>query len=353
MKRIIGLDIVRSTAIILVIASHLALPLDFLGIYGVEIFFALSGFLIGGIICRRLASAPLWTFAEVKNFWLRRWWRTLPNYYLFLLLSVLFHIYFWNGRPQLGELLSFLVFCQDLFGKTSGFYGVSWSIAIEEWFYFLLPLCILLCTCLGASKRMALVITIVIFLIVPPIIREFMYSQGASELVRFATIPRLDSIIYGALVAFFVYKNHIDHSKKRILAVFSFISLIAILCYHYYTSLSGANTMFYRVALIALPLTSSLALPWFASIDNLPFGLALFRRPITSISLWSYSLYLSHIPIIFMTYHVFGSARISLIGNIFSKIVALLICFAASFLIFRYFETPLTKIRPAERPAPS
>ena len=61
---------------------------------------------------------------------------------------------------------------------------------------------------------------------------------------------------------------------------------------------------------------------------------------------------LSHIPIIFMTYHVFGSARDSFVGNIFSKIVALLICFPVSFLIFRYFETPLTKLRPAEPPPP-
>src|SRR5688572_4697894 len=89
--RKIGLDLPRALAITLVLVSHFVKRCEILGFYGVELFFALSGFLIGGILYRDLAASPGWTFPRVKHFWFRRWWRTLPNYYLFLIIALIFH----------------------------------------------------------------------------------------------------------------------------------------------------------------------------------------------------------------------------------------------------------------------
>jgi len=97
MKRIIGLDSLRAIAILLVLMAHFVNKLDFLGLYGVELFFSLSGFLIGGILYRSMASEHCWSFKHVKSFWVRRWWRTLPNYYLFLLVSIPFHYFVTKG----------------------------------------------------------------------------------------------------------------------------------------------------------------------------------------------------------------------------------------------------------------
>src|SRR5215207_9374087 len=110
MTRKIGLDVVRAIAIGLVLISHFNKKLEFLGVPGVELFFALSGFLIGGILYRALKTSPRWSLDDVKHFWLRRWWRTLPHYYLFFVVSLFFH-YHSGGFPTLVEFFPFLVFC--------------------------------------------------------------------------------------------------------------------------------------------------------------------------------------------------------------------------------------------------
>ena len=95
-NRVIGLDVFRSLAILSVLACHYlavvtvstpfrdALTAD-LGTYGVELFFVLSGFLIGGILIRELEHGGP-GLATVRRFWIRRWYRTLPNYFFYLLL---------------------------------------------------------------------------------------------------------------------------------------------------------------------------------------------------------------------------------------------------------------------------
>ena len=93
-QRIFGLDLLRAIAIGLVLLCHITpffvFPLapgwfaevSALASLGVDLFFVLSGFLIGGILLRDLDRGA--SFRSLVAFWSRRWWRTLPNYYLFL-----------------------------------------------------------------------------------------------------------------------------------------------------------------------------------------------------------------------------------------------------------------------------
>ncbi len=84
----------RSIAILLVLTCHFSNcglvpgPLadrarNVLAIYGVELFFVLSGFLIGSILIRDFDAGPV-TGAKLKRFSSRRWLRTLPNYFVYL-----------------------------------------------------------------------------------------------------------------------------------------------------------------------------------------------------------------------------------------------------------------------------
>ena len=94
--RIIGLDLVRAAAIAMVLLAHMSeltgarWPATWVfrvgGLIGVETFFALSGFLVGGILYRSLVGG---TFS-LPRFWRRRWLRTIPAYLFFLALNVLF-----------------------------------------------------------------------------------------------------------------------------------------------------------------------------------------------------------------------------------------------------------------------
>ena len=104
-ERIVGLDLLRCLAISGVLLSHSLyfiyphVPalnlgvlgsyhlyhLGHLGFYGVELFFVLSGFLIGGLLIRQ--ESHLSRSSELTRFYLRRWFRTLPNYYLFIIIN--------------------------------------------------------------------------------------------------------------------------------------------------------------------------------------------------------------------------------------------------------------------------
>src|ERR1700676_3766910 len=98
-NRVPGLDIFRSIAILLVLACHFSLcgvmtgPMTenirfWLGILGVQLFFVLSGFLIGSILIRDLSARGV-GFQQVRHFWARRWFRTLPNYYVYFVLTLM------------------------------------------------------------------------------------------------------------------------------------------------------------------------------------------------------------------------------------------------------------------------
>src|ERR1700758_5319956 len=120
-NRIYGLDIMRAVAACLVVYEHGNFILErfsitlssFKIIDGVDLFFVLSGFLIGGILLRGINAVEKINFSFVKTFLVRRWFRTLPNYFLFLLINI-FLIYIGVSQGFLNKyLITFFVFMQN------------------------------------------------------------------------------------------------------------------------------------------------------------------------------------------------------------------------------------------------
>ena len=147
-----GLDVARSMAILGVLLAHATLffePLGFDisrtlplhiwgGLFGVELFFALSGLLIGQILFR--AVLPSATWHSVGTFLLRRWLRTLPAYYTILGLLVLVGVL--QGRlPE--NIWKYAVFLQNSPPEFASFFPVSWSLSIEQWAYIWIPFLLL------------------------------------------------------------------------------------------------------------------------------------------------------------------------------------------------------------------
>ena len=94
--RVYGLDVLRAIAILFVVIVHGAGIINnttlenfpwIRMIDGVELFFVLSGFLIGSILLKLVNDNPQLKPTDLLNFWKRRWFRTLPNYYLILLVN--------------------------------------------------------------------------------------------------------------------------------------------------------------------------------------------------------------------------------------------------------------------------
>jgi peptidoglycan/LPS O-acetylase OafA/YrhL len=145
-----GLDLFRATAIGLVLLSHgrhffTVFPLagwnwwwlSAGGYLGVELFFVLSGFLIGRILLRELwvESSEPWG-SRLGRFLVRRWLRTLPLYYLVLLAA--YGLAFHEGHSPWFDWRH-LLFLQNFHRPSLDFFGVSWSLAVEEWFYLVVP----------------------------------------------------------------------------------------------------------------------------------------------------------------------------------------------------------------------
>ena len=140
-----GLDVLRALAIVSVLCFHApesvrrALPevlrASFeVGWVGVDLFFVLSGYLIGRQVFAMEDSAPLGL--QLRTFWLKRWMRTLPLYFVVLAFYALKPWLF--GTPFVGGGWHYLVFLQNYVGVRD--FVQSWSLCVEEHFYVVLPL---------------------------------------------------------------------------------------------------------------------------------------------------------------------------------------------------------------------
>src|SRR5690606_37560328 len=334
-------------AISFVLIAHFAYKYEHFGFWGVEMFFALSGYLIGQILWKSFSSQDSWSFSLMKNFWSRRWWRTLPNYYLFLVIMIFFHAYMSGHFIDFAKLSKFLWFGQNLFSRDGSFFGVSWSLCIEEWFYLLFPLLLFAVGRLKLGKKASFIITLVIFFVFSLLMRQHMINSGVGHSVRGITFARLDSISFGVIVAFAV---SVCSLKRRILQFGLAIvgGFLLIGCYYavYFSGQSYEQIKESQFVLTCTPLSFALMIPFFENIKAT--NSRIVNDWVLKMSLWSYSIYLSHIPVLFLVYELLEFMRDSTLGNLFSKVVGLMVSIGFSGFIFKYFEVLIMKKRPKD-----
>lgn len=356
-NRIFGLDILRMLAIMFVVVSHTPslLPpsvyrfLEYFLFDGVCIFFVLSGFLIGNIIIKSVEKNGF-SRSELLNFWIRRWLRTLPNYYLFVFILAVLSKLFVDGFPLKG-VFPFLFFCQNLFKVNDSFFGESWSLSVEEWFYLSIPLILFLCVnVLKIKFRKSLLIVSIFLLFFSTFLRYYMYSNNhLSEMIdyRRVVIMRIDNLMYGVIGAYisYYYKNFwIKHKYKFFItgivlaAIWKGLSYIYPDIYSFYY-VNIFYPLFCTAIFCLLPMMSQYTLKKYNVVATV----------ITYISLISYSLYLIHYSLvkkllidrIFSFVFAGDSLGDYILKNIFYWVASLL----GALLIYKYFEIPTTKLR--------
>ena len=142
------LDVLRGVAVLLVLVCHYGLnpqfsanqgsqrlPLLEIGSVGVDLFFVLSGFLISGLLFSEFKATGS---IDVRRFWIRRGFKIYPSFYVFLGATAILALLRTHGLPH--ELLQETFFVQNYFYP---FWVHTWSLAVEEHFYFSLPLLLL------------------------------------------------------------------------------------------------------------------------------------------------------------------------------------------------------------------
>ncbi|HSY19543.1 MAG TPA: acyltransferase [Candidatus Acidoferrales bacterium] len=303
--RVFGPDLIRAAAIMLVLMSHTVpggtcFPVfgtlrGFWGVLGVEIFFMLSGYLIGGILMADLFAGRLDGPSGVVEFWKRRWFRTLPNYYVFLVLTMLETTVLTGRFPA--EAGSFVWFGQAMISPYPEFFPAAWSLSVEEWFYLLFPVMLFTLAKVLPRRQQALLATIVVFLVVPVIIRCLIPPTASWDGgIRRVTLPRLDAIGYGVLLVWVKnYGGGVWNFLVRLwpVGVASGVALTVHFC-HYY-AISGGFTLdsvayrafYFNLISVCLVLV-------FPKVVGMTAPGGWFEKMIRNLSLWSYSMYLSH-----------------------------------------------------------
>jgi peptidoglycan/LPS O-acetylase OafA/YrhL len=305
-KRIFGLDILRALAILFVVAGHGAYQqrrdvyfkyIDPFVYNGVGIFFVLSGFLIGRILIKKFAQEEV-SFKTLWNFWIRRWFRTVPNYAFVLIVVIVLNLLFEEGFV-IWDKLKFFLFSQNLFYEHPAFLVEAWSVSVEEWFYLITPITVfLLMKVLKCSISQAIITTAITIIISVTLFRLYRYVSLPSSLwdltIRKQVFTRLDSLMYGVIGAY-ISMYHEKFWKRHKLPVFIIGILIFLMAKFYFNDFRD----FYGFsAVLSFTVTSVATLFLLPFLSEVKTGKGFFYKFFTYISLISYSMYLVNLTIV-------------------------------------------------------
>jgi peptidoglycan/LPS O-acetylase OafA/YrhL len=355
-KRIFGLDLMRALAIIFVVLGHGGSMLEKANtnfpcirlIDGVELFFVLSGFLIGSILIKKFINGDSFGPKTIINFWIRRWFRTLPNYYLILVLNIIV-IYFGIRTGDLSNFnWKFLLFLHNFSNGFSGFFWESWSLSIEEWFYIFFPIILFIFYTIlkqfKVSKKLIFLYAILLFLFIPLLLRFFIASTF--DVNKFwlgvniykVVIYRLDGIAFGLLGAFIKHSSPKFWHKTRNISFTLGIIISYTILYTDWIPKEFSTKVF---KLFYQSIGCFLLLAKFDSIKNASL---VITKVFTHISLISYSMYLINLGLVFAIIR----DNFNLNGP-YTAWISYLIYWAAvimfSTLLYKYYERPFMNLR--------
>jgi peptidoglycan/LPS O-acetylase OafA/YrhL len=346
------LDICRALAILLVLLSHSrfflhsqfpwADGLRFGGFLGVELFFVLSGFLIGGILIRlsRQPESQPWR----NGFYARRWLRTLPNYYLFLSINV---VLAWTlVRPgDMTTVWQYLLFLQNLAYPAPSFFAESWSLAVEEVFYLIFPILILILSRAFRRDTAGAVVMGALIVIVGSFLARLTVAETAlswDEDVRKVVAFRLDSLMFGVMLAWLYDRKHrlLEYRWLQWMLIALFLACAAYAMMRTESELDTswfAKTVYLTLTPIGCAGLISIGISWKMPVIATSVGRFLARI--------SYSAYLANIPVAMILLALTRQHEAS-------SVAAILLWFAfmggtvtAAWSIYRGIERPIFNIR--------
>ena len=250
-------DGLRGLAAVAVVAGHAA-PLGHwvrdtnCAVIAVRFFFVLSGFLITGILIDQVAKAPS-TWRALKAFYVRRALRIFPPYYLFLL------VFLAVGNEYVYQTISWsLTYTTNLyfayFGKSKPPISHFWTLAVEEQFYLVWPVVLLILF----GKHWRALIVFACLIISAVVFRELASSFSASRpQILYPPIASFDSLLVGAAAAFFARDKHAVSEKIvqffHLGGIYVFLPLLVLLkAVAVWSGSPTSNDVTYGQLLIAL-----------------------------------------------------------------------------------------------------
>jgi peptidoglycan/LPS O-acetylase OafA/YrhL len=345
-SRNFGLDVVRAAAILPVLAVHylaftapkapaLVWPA---GILGVTIFFVLSGYLIGRIMLRQFGRDA--GRAELLTFYQRRWLRTLPLYYVALVVALFVSPGGFGLAPEAGwRTLLYIPFLQNFAWPIPNWFTESWSLAVEEWFYLLFPLGIL---ALRAVPVVARIVALAAFMALLPVVLRSVSWVIDIPPTQNIVVLRLDAIAFGVLAAC------LDHVRPDLIRRHRWpigLAGLGVLSVAYWC---GVNPVSWLPPVLQPSLTGVSIAAVVLSFNALSWD-AITRGPLGGLVHWistrSYALYLCHGVVVRLMLSKGAFDRPALI----SLSIYVVACAILSEFAHRAIERPFMAMRPAEK----
>ena len=246
MKYRAEIDGLRALAVIPVILFHADIELFSGGYVGVDVFFAISGYLITSIILEDIQKKNF----SISNFYERRARRILPALY-FVMFACIPFAWLWIYPSQMidfsNSLIAVTLFVSNiLFWKETGYFAAAaeekpllhtWSLAVEEQYYLIFPIFLLLIFRFSKNKVFWIIFIIAI---VSLTLSEWGWRNKPSA--NFYLAPtRIWELLIGSISAFIIQDKGVQ--KNNILAFFGLLAiLLSIFLYDENTPFSSLHT---------------------------------------------------------------------------------------------------------------
>lgn len=357
-KRIHGLDSLRSIAILLVLMYHYMVfvsdeasfgILSQIGWMGVDLFFVLSGYLIGNQIFKALKSGSGFS---LSRFYIRRALRTLPNYYFVLALYFLFPLAL--GGKAVTPLWQFLSFTQNFDLRPGAAFSHAWSLCIEEQFYLILPVLALLLARLKQSVKAGWWVLLG-FMCTAVLLRSWAWRNVGTDFdeyyahIYYASLGRFDELLPGVALAMLKnfhpqqWQRAQQHGHLSLLAGSGlFLAVVYLFQQHFFHK--GIGFVWFTTAFGYSLLAISFALLTLSALSPNSWLYRIRIPGAAPLALCSYALYLIHKPL--MNVLIGPFAKLGLDVKAASGIALMFVfSYAAAYLMFVLLETPFMRVR--------
>ena len=350
-----GLDGLRALAVFAVIAYHLGLSWAQGGLVGVTVFFVISGFLITGLLLRELDESGT---VDIKRFWVRRLRRLMPAVILVIAVTALLafafnHVLLYKLKEDAVPSLLWFTNWWYIFRQQSYFDAIAapspllhfWSLAIEEQFYLVWPLVLLLLARLG-TKRTRLRRIVVVLAAVSGIAMALLYNpQADPSRVYYGTDTRAFSLLVGAYLACVlpvftrVPRGSGEHpvplpdrTQAQVAGLVGLVALVVLT-----VAVPGTSPFFYRGGLVLASVLSAVLITAIVMPRTL-FSKVFGAKPLVWLGKRSYGIYLWHYPLLLLMNPTNAAAP----GPV-KIVLELVLIVVASELSYRFVEEPLRR----------
>jgi peptidoglycan/LPS O-acetylase OafA/YrhL len=357
--RLDGVDVLRGLAIFFVLMNHVNMRLRLAhipytaglpeqltsslvwnGQNGVQMFFAISGFLITSTSLRRWG--PL-AGVGVRDFYLLRFARIAPL--LLLLLAVLCMLHAAGlsdfvvtaktgglSRALLAALTIHVNVLEAQRGYLPGSWDILWSLSVEEMFYLFFPL---ICRVLGRGER--LVAALLLFVVLGPFARTVL-AQGNELWQEYSYLGGMDAIALGCLTAIMLPRLKISRSALWISGAAGAASLVFILGFSIQAEASVLGRSGLDMTLLALGTCLLIAAAaqsrWRSPRIGVPLGTLGHR---------SYEVYLTHMFVVFALFRLFVAGGKPLGGVPILFVSVILVAGLLGEWVARVFSEPMNR----------